>query len=155
MSSSVDRQPQVASNLAESATSEAGSVQEPAHVEKLSRDAFAKVRGELTEEEFASPVVSRMLLDRISDLRSQLQEEKPFRARFHQADKERAVLEEKFKTRISSEVMFGVCLSAGSVLISVAPTLPATSHFPTILLWTGIILFLGAVISRIIILKKK
>src|SRR4051794_19232322 len=117
----------------ESATTDADSVQVPEGVEKLPRDAFAKVRGELTEEEFASPAVSRMLLDRISDLRLQLQEEKPFRTRFHTADKEKAVLEEKFKVRISSEVIFGVCLTAGSVLISIAPTLKESSPIPTIL----------------------
>lgn len=139
----------------DSATIETQSIAEPVSIEKAPRDAFSKVRGELSEEEFTTPAVSRMLLEKISDLQSQVRDEKPFRARFHQADKDKAVLEEKFKTRISSEVMFGVCLSAGSVLISVAPTLPASSGFPTILISMGVVLFIGAVISRIIVLKKK
>ena len=90
-------------NPPETATSELQATSESVSVEKTPSGPFAKVRPELSEDEFTTPAVSRMLLDRISDLRIQLKEEKQFRSQFHEADKERAVL----RGKVQDEYFFG------------------------------------------------
>lgn len=141
-------------NPPETATSEMQATSESVSVEKIPSGPFAKVRPELSEDEFTTPAVSRMLLDRISDLRIQLKEEKQFRSQFHEADKERAVLKEKFKTNISSEIMFGVALSIGSLLLGIAPTLWSKPPFGLIVVSLGAALLVGGIISRIVILRR-
>jgi VIT1/CCC1 family predicted Fe2+/Mn2+ transporter len=140
---------------AEAATNEAASIPEPVSVEKPGRDPFAKVRPELSEDEFASPAVARLMLDRIADLQAQVRDERPYRAKYHEADKERAILQEKFKTRLSSEVISGFCLAVGTLLVGLAPVLTVKPEvIATIVCWIGILLILGAIISRAIVLRK-
>jgi hypothetical protein len=137
------------------ATSEVEATGQALSAEKVPRDPFSKVRPELSEDEFASPAVGRLLLDRIADLQTQIQDERPYRARFHEADKERAILQEKFKTRVSSEVISGFCLAVGAVLVSLAPVLSVKPEITsTILAWIGIALIIGGIGSRIIILRR-
>jgi hypothetical protein len=138
----------------EAATSEEQATRQPVSVEKSAGGPFAKVRGELTEEEFANPAVSRMLLDRIADLEHRLQEENQFRSQFHDADKNRAVLEEKLKIRISSDIGFGVSMSVGSILISAGATFWSAQPYGVISMWSGIALLLGGVISRAVVLWR-
>ncbi|HEX8897249.1 MAG TPA: hypothetical protein VF751_01005, partial [Chthoniobacterales bacterium] len=122
--------------LPDAATNDTAATAEAVSTEKAVRDPFAKVRPELSEDEFATPAVSRLLLDRIADLKSQLHEERPFRTKYHEVDKERAILQEKFKTRISSEVMFGFCLAIGTLLVGLAPVLTVKPEIiATILCW--------------------
>ncbi len=94
-----------------------------------------------------------MLLDRIFDMRQQLRGEAEFRAQFHEADKERAVLKEKLKTRIASEIMFGFALTVGSLLIGFAPSLWSTWPYGAIMLWSGIGLLLTGLVTHAIILR--
>jgi hypothetical protein len=50
------------------------------------RRALSRTRRELTEEEFAAPVVLQMLLDDVDRLESEKAEIVQFRSRFHEAD---------------------------------------------------------------------
>jgi hypothetical protein len=127
---------------------------EPASLEKKPYRALSKLRRELSEEEFASPAVQRMLLERIEQLEFELTTEKPFRDLYHKVNTERAVLLEKLKVRIANDVVFGVTLSVASVLFGVVPALWDKAPYGTLAMRLGIALMIGAVISRLITWKK-
>lgn len=112
------------------------------------RRAFSKVRRELSEEELSSPAVHRLLLDEIDQLEQQVVELSEFRDRFHKTDKEKAVLEERLRISIASEIIFGVCLTIGAALIGLTPFLWTTKPQGHLSLGIGIILIIGGIISR-------
>ena len=72
------------------------------------------------------------------------------RVDFHRVDKEKAVLESQLKSEISSEVIFGVCLTVGSLLIGYSPSVWGKPPEGFLLLAFGIILIIGGVAARII-----
>lgn len=137
----------------EAATSETESMTQLVSVEKLST-AFAKVRREVSEDEFTSPGVSRILLDQISDLSQRVQEETKFRGLYHEADKERALLQEKLKLRLSSEIISGFVLTLGSLLIGFSPALWPSWPYGLLALSSGLVLLAVAVITQIIASRK-
>lgn len=73
---------------------------------KSSRKAFSKLALELTDDELKSTGVQKMLLAEISRLESTVAKSEGFRAKFHEADKDKAVLIEKEKTFIFSEILY-------------------------------------------------
>ncbi len=112
------------------------------------RRAFSKVRRELSEEELSSPAVHRLLLDELDQLEQQVVELSDFRDRFHKTDKEKAVLEERIRKSIASEIIFGLCLTVGAALIGLTPFLWATKPQGPLSLGVGVILIIGGIISR-------
>jgi hypothetical protein len=87
------------------------------------RKSFAKLRRELTDEELASPAVQRMLLDEIERLDSERSELGSLRTRFHETDKRAAVLEERFKGKISLEIVHVGCMTVGAAALGYAPSI--------------------------------
>lgn len=112
------------------------------------RRAFSKVRRELSEEELSSSAVHRLLLDELDQLEQQVVELSEFRDRFHKTDKEKAVLEERTRKSIASEIIFGLCLTVGAALIGLTPLLWDTKPQGHISLGIGVILITGGIISR-------
>jgi hypothetical protein len=137
-------------------SSEAESVPQAMSQTKTSDRAFSKIRRELKEEEAAaaSPALQLMLLDRIEEFRAELADVKPFRDKFETAERARQVLQEKLKTRIASDVIFGISLSAGSLLIGQVKALWETPPYGVMALGIGVVLILGGIATRIITLLK-
>ncbi|MDO8267442.1 MAG: hypothetical protein Q7T32_06370 [Moraxellaceae bacterium] len=94
----------------------------------VGRPSFAKLRRELSDDEFSSPAVQRMLVDEIERLERESFELKDFRSRYFDERTIAAVLNEKLSTHISQEIVHLSCLAAGSAALGYAPNL--WSHQP-------------------------
>lgn len=81
------------------------------------RSAFSKVRRELSDEELSSASVVRLLLDTLERLERQVTEVSKSQERSHQTDIQKAVLEERIRKSIASDIMFGLSLTIGAMLI--------------------------------------
>lgn len=115
-----------------------------------SRRPFAKLRRELSDEELLSPAVQRLLLDEIEKLDRQVIQLEEYRNKFHEVDKRQAVLEQRIKRSISSDVIFGVCLCVGAAALGYAPSV--WSHQPSgyLSIAIGSILIFGGIVSKLI-----
>ena len=115
------------------------------------RSVFRNVRRELTEDELSNPAVKRMLLGDIERLEDENSALKNFENRYHEADKETAVLKEKLKNSNSGEILSSVCLMVGSALLGLAPAVIGSSE--TSFGWVGlafaVVLITGGVFSKV------
>lgn len=114
------------------------------------RKAFRQVKRELSNEDLENPAVQRMLLDEIERLESENEELNSYRNRFHEADKKSAIFEEKNKTVIARDILFGICLTIGAAIIGFAPSLSEIKYAVTIAIGTGALLILAGVIGRVV-----
>ncbi|MBZ9870499.1 hypothetical protein LB542_06470 [Mesorhizobium sp. BR1-1-9] len=106
----------------------------PVALAKGSRRSFTAIRRELSEDDLKSPAVQKMLLDDTDRLDEELKEAKGFRERFHDADKQRAILQEKLKTHTGFEVMSSGCLAVGGAAFGYAPNIWAAQQTTSIIL---------------------
>lgn len=115
------------------------------------RRAFSKLRRELSEDEISNPAVHRLLLDIQDQLESQVVELTAFEDKFHAADKERAVLQQKVAQHSAMEVMHGLCLALGGVFIGLAPLVwaPAQQPYGYLSAGAGVLLLIGAVVVKL------
>ena len=120
-----------------------------AHI-KSSRKAFSKLATELTDEELKSPGVQKMLLAEISRLESTALYSERFREKFHDADKDRAVLREKEKTYIFSEILYSASLALGAALIGLTPSIKSSNVSPILIGAIGVLLIIGAVVAKVV-----
>jgi hypothetical protein len=117
---------------------------------KSSRKAFSKLATELSDEDLSSPGVQKMLLAEISRLESAALLSEEYQNKFHSADKECAVLKEKEKTLIFSEILYSVSLTLGAALIGIAPSITSTNVSPSAVGGIGVLLVIGAVIAKVV-----
>jgi hypothetical protein len=78
------------------------------------RRAFTNVRRELSDEELSSPAVQRMLIDDIERLEKEKFDLSEYQEKFHEADKNAAILEEKLKASVTQEI---TAVSAGDLVV--------------------------------------
>jgi len=116
---------------------------------KSSRKAFSKLATELTDEELSSPGVQKMLLAEINRLESQALHSESYRDKYHIADKESAVLKEKEKTFIFSEILYSVSLTLGAALIGLTPSIKDSDISPALICGIGVLLVAGSVIAKV------
>lgn len=109
------------------------------------RQALQGITRELSDEDFASPVVQKFLLDEIERLDIENHELNKYRDQFHVKNKKVAVLEEKIKTNIAFEVISIACLTIGAAAVGYAPAQPDNG----IILALGIILILGGIAAKV------
>jgi len=133
----------------ESVPEDTGEVIDIDHVK--GRKAFSRLRRELTDDELSSPAVQRMLIDDIERLEKDNAELEKFRNRYYEADKNCGILNEKLKVNICQDVIFGTCLTIGSALISLYPSLHIDkSNYANTLLIMGFILIAGGIASKVV-----
>ncbi len=113
--------------------------------------AFSRLRREVSEEELTSPGAVRLLLAHLDRTDEQVAELAGYRDRFYQADKERAILQERLKTKIAAEIIFATCLTVGAALIGFSPGLWSTAPYGWISIILGSLLIAGGVVSRLFI----
>lgn len=119
-----------------------------AHI-KSSRKAFSKLATELSDEDLKSPGVQKMLLAEISRLESAALYSEEFKGKYHEADKECAVLKEKEKTLIFSEILYSVSLTLGAALLGVAPSVTSANYSPMVVGIIGTLLVIGAIVAKV------
>ena len=114
------------------------------------RQALRDLRRQLTDEELASPGVQKLLLDDLQRADSECDLLSGYVARFHDADKRAAVLEERLRTQTALEVAFGVGVGLGGAMMGLAPGLWTTPPYGTLAFTVGLLLMLGAIVARVI-----
>ena len=115
---------------------------------KPRQPSLARVRRELTEEDLSAPGVRRLLVGQIDELHQQLDEISVYRDRFHEADKTRAVLEQKLRVSVASDIAFGVCLTVGAAIVGLVPTVWDKGPLGPIFIALGLILMASGVFFR-------
>lgn len=114
------------------------------------RKSFAKLRRELSDEELSSPAVQRMLIDEIERLDSERSELHLFRSKFHESDKKAAVLEEKFKQKVSIELIHIACMTVGAAALGLAPSIWTTQPTAWMVVIFGTVLVIVGLVAKVI-----
>ncbi|MBU1391146.1 MAG: hypothetical protein KJ856_21305 [Gammaproteobacteria bacterium] len=128
---------------------EPASAEEAPHI-KSSRKAFSKLATELSDKDLSSSGVQKMLLAEITRLESAVLRAEGFAMKFHNSDKECAVLREKEKTFLFSEILYSVSLTLGAALIGIAPSISSPNYAPAAVGIIGGLLVIGAVIAKVV-----
>ena len=97
-----------------------GGIEQPAIPSSIPQDPYEKVERRLSEEEMHSSAVQKLLLSENSKKDREIEKLNELVEKYHQRDKEAAVLEEKLKSSTRSEVLYTVCETGGSALAGVS-----------------------------------
>jgi hypothetical protein len=114
------------------------------------RQAYSKVRRELSEDELQNPVVQRLLVNDLDRIEGEVAELRHFRDEFHKCDKAKAVLEGARKQKIAVQIVKDVCFFAGGALVGIAPSLWGTPHCGLTILLTGFALIICGIVCRVV-----
>lgn len=117
---------------------------------KAPRKAFSKLAVELTDDDLKSQGVQKLLLAEISRLEASEIRADSFRERFNEKDKQCAVLKEKGKTVIFSEILYSVSLTLGAALLGLSPSIKSEEISPIVIGAIGVILIIGGVIAKVV-----
>lgn len=105
------------------------------------RKSFTSARRELSEKEYSSPAVLKLVLDDLDRLEDDKTELANFRDEFHRVDKSLAVLNEKIKSNLAQEVLSLGCITVGAAAIGYAPNVWAAGGVtPFLFLSFGVLL---------------
>lgn len=127
--------------------SESGDTSPPAS--PVIKSPFSNLRPDLSEDELASPGVQRLLHYEVLKLERGHAEMKSLREKYHEADKERAVLQSKVRQTKASDINFAICLTAGGASIGLAPTFwGGPAGWPAI--GIGLLLWCGGCAARLV-----
>jgi hypothetical protein len=115
---------------------------------KARRKSFTKLRRELDEEELKSPAIQRMLLDELDRLELETVDLLNYRDRFYEVDKKHAALQEKLKTSLALEIIYGVCNLAGAAALGYAPAVWTQQPSGYVALAFGTVLIVGGTVAK-------
>lgn len=108
---------------------------------------YSKLRRELSEDDLSNPAVQKLLINEIDKLEIRVSDLELVEKKFYEADKSKAVLEEKIRTHNAMDVLYSFCLSIGSGLMGMA-SLYKINEYGWILLIAGLILIIGGIFSK-------
>lgn len=120
---------------------------ESSHIK--TRKAFSKLAVELDDEDLNAKGVQKLLLAEISRLESAALQVDSLKEKYHQADKERAILKENQKIFAFSEVLYSVSLTVGSALIGLSPSIKSSDVSPWVVGGVGGVLIVGSVLAKV------
>lgn len=123
----------------------------PADATPKGRRSLSRMRREMTDDELSSSGVQKIMMDDLDRLEAEKIELQRYVDRFHAADRENAVLKEKGKVRVASDITFGVLMTLGAAAIGYSPTLQAVPGASQTLVWTGAALLVGGVLSKLVL----
>ncbi|GLB47993.1 hypothetical protein [Neptunitalea lumnitzerae] len=113
------------------------------------KGAYQKLRRDLSEEELNSSGTQKMLLSDLDRLEEEVVNLRKFKDKFHEKDKNEAVLEEKLSSSLSKEILYSVAISLGATLIGLSNSIWAAENINgEIILACGIVLVIGGLISK-------
>ena len=69
--------------------------------------------------------------------------------RFHDADRKMSVLEQKSRTTLGGDIVFGGCLTVGASLLGLAHGLWPHQPFGWIVVTAGVVLFLIGIFAKV------
>src|SRR5271157_3728241 len=94
----------------------------------VGRKLFRSVSQELSDTDLKDPGLQKMLLAEIERIDSECVNLKGYVERFNEADKERAVLQEKLRTVTSIEVVFGAGMGIGGAMMGLGLSFPENAR---------------------------
>jgi hypothetical protein len=115
---------------------------------KSGRRSFSKLPRELSEKELTSPAVQKMLVDEIERLEAECDDFSSYRPKFHDADKRAAVLEEKFKGKISADILQTGCLTVGAAALGYAPSISTEQPSAWMVAIFGVVLLVAGIAAK-------
>jgi len=118
------------------------------------RAVFRNLRRQLADEELATPGVHKLLLAELDRADEECAELRGYESRYHERDKEAAILTEKLRGDRAIDVCFGVGVGLGGIIAGLAPymwdKLKPDAVLGTICLGIGLALIAGAAVVRAI-----
>ncbi len=114
------------------------------------RPSLSHMRRELTDEELNSSGVAKILSDDVERLEREVATLRDYERRFHERDREAAVLEERLKKSSAIEVTSSAALTTGALLVGLAPT--GWVHQPAgwSLLLGGVVALFTGIVSKVL-----
>ena len=88
------------------------------------RQSFRRLSRELSLEELRETGTQKMILDLLDGLEEENDEQKEFKEKFHERDKDVAVLRERLKKSTAQDIVIGATLAGGSLILGHLPSLP-------------------------------
>lgn len=115
---------------------------------------YSEARRPITAEDLAgSPVVTQLILERLETAEDMNDEISNFRNQYHLKDKENAVLKGNLVASDSHEVLYTICVSLGSLIIGLSPSVSNTLWLQVVLIIVGIILIAAGFLSKWVLKK--
>ena len=81
------------------------------------KQAFQNINRELSDDDLTNPAVGKLLLNELDRLEIENDELKDYQDRFYETDKKVAVLQEKNKTNLATQIISGGCFTIGGALL--------------------------------------
>ena len=87
------------------------------------RQSFRRLSRELSPEDLRETGTQKMILARLDRLEDENEELKEFKEKFHERDKDVAVLRERLKKSTAQDIVIGATLAGGSLVLGYLPSL--------------------------------
>ena len=100
---------------------------------------FRDLSRKLSPEELRGTGTQKMILDLLDQLQDENEELKEFKERFHERDKEVAVLLERLKKSKAQDIVIGATLAGGSLILGHLPSLLLPTGFPSSIGWIALV----------------
>ena len=113
--------------------------------------ALRPLRRELSEDEFSTSGVQKMVLDQLDRLIQENSKLKEIENCFHKCDKNVAVLREQLKKPRAFDIFVGTAVAIGSLLIGVSASLWSMMPISQIAGAAGVVLLSGSVAARLVV----
>lgn len=114
------------------------------------RRAFSGLKREVTDEELSQSGTQKLLLDTLERAEEENNTLKSYRDKYYKADRELAVVQEKFKTNTAAEVLSTGTIAIGGAALAYAPELFKHEPAGTFCVVFGIVLIgVGIAAKRI------
>ena len=113
-------------------------------------DFYPSVVHSLSEKDLKSPAVLKMLLSENKKHRNELDKLKDIEKKYHECDKDLAVVNEKLKKKTSSEILTDVVYTVGGLIIAISSLdfKAGISIHNGIFIIIGLVLIVGAPIAK-------
>lgn len=115
------------------------------------RRSFAKMRRELTDDELASPGVQKLMMDELDRLEDEKLELTGIRDKYQEASVRCAVLTEKLKPRIASDIFFGGFMTIGAAMLGLAAAVWSNILAGVCMIVFGCILIIAGIASKAVL----
>lgn len=114
------------------------------------RHALRDIVKTLKDEDLGHPGVLKLIIDDLERSDAECEMLRSYVDRFHEADKNASILDERMRSVTAIEVAYGVGVGLGSAIIGIAPLFWEQKPLGQIVLLIGAVLVVGGVVVRVI-----
>lgn len=107
------------------------------------RKALSHLKRELSDDDLAQQGVQKLLIDKLDEVEEENVELRGYRERFHDTDKRLAVLTEKQRVRVSTEIISGASLAIGAAALGFAPAVWDKPEGLIVAIFGAVLIILG------------